>query len=219
MFSRRFFLTALKGLTLFFVIAFPLAQPTAATGLEDKAKTFIHSLAGEAIESLTRLDAPRDIRVQKFRALFKKHFAVRTIGRFVLGRYWRAAGKEEREEYLKLFEDLMVVSYVDRFNRYTGNNLNVVKAHAEKANSVTVFTQLPRGDAKPVNVLWRIGSRGENMKILDVIIEGVSMSQTLRSDFSSIIRQKDGKVSGLLEELRRKTAALKAGDKVENNKK
>ncbi len=46
------------------------------------------------------------------------------------------------------------------------------------------------------------------MKILDVIVEGASMSQTLRSDFGSIIRQKGGKVSGLLDVLRVKTAAL-----------
>ena len=42
-----------------------------------------------------------------------------------------------------------------------------------------------------------------------MVVEGASMSQTLRSDFGSIIRQKGGKVSGLLEELRVKTASLK----------
>jgi ABC-type transporter MlaC component len=61
-----------------------------------------------------------------------------------------------------------------------------------------------------VQVLWRVGARGEIIKILDVVVEGASMSQTLRSDFGSIIRQRDGKVSGLLEELRVKTASLKA---------
>ena len=45
---------------------------------------------------------------------------------------------------------------------------------------------------------------------IDVVVKGASMSQTLRSDFGSIIRQKGGRVSGLLEELRVKTASLKA---------
>ena len=105
----------------------------------------------------------------------------------------------------------MVVSYVDRFQRYAGKNLNILKTRAEKGSAVTVFTEITRpGGAKPAQVLWRIGARGEIMKILDVIVEGVSMSQTLRSDFGSIIRRKNGKVSGLLKELRVKTASLKA---------
>ena len=45
------------------------------------------------------------------------------------------------------------------------------------------------------------------------------MSQTLRSDFGSIIRRKDGKVSGLIKELRRKMADFKATDKPANGAK
>ncbi len=60
-------------------------------------------------------------------------------------------------------------------------------------------------------MLWRVRAYGDDtMKVLDVIVEGASMSQTLRSDFGSIIRQKGGKVSALLDVLRAKTASLKA---------
>jgi phospholipid transport system substrate-binding protein len=141
---------------------------------------------------------------------------VRAIGRFVLGRNWRSASKAEQQEYLGLFEDLMVVSYVDRFKRYAGANLDIVRVRSDNATNVTVFSKLPRDTARPVNVLWRVGARGDVLKILDVIVEGASMSQTLRSDFGSIIRRKDGKVSGLIKELRRKTADLKAAGKAAN---
>jgi phospholipid transport system substrate-binding protein len=142
--------------------------------------------------------------------MFTAHFNVRTIGKFVLGRYWRKASKKERTEYLSLFEDLMVVSYVDRFARYAGENLNVTRTRSENAKDATVFTQISRKTGKPVKVLWRVRAYGDTMKVLDVIVEGASMSQTLRSDFGSIIRQKGGKVSGLLDVLRVKTASLKA---------
>jgi phospholipid transport system substrate-binding protein len=182
-----------------------------AAGLEARAETFIQSLSKQAMESLTNQETPREQRIKRFRQMFTSHFAVRSIGRFVLGRYWRKASKDEQKEYLSLFEDLMVVSYVDRFQRYAGEDLNILKSRAEKGSAATVFTEIARpSGAKPVQVLWRVGARGEIIKILDVIVEGASMSQTLRSDFGSIIRQKGGKVSGLLEELRVKTASLKA---------
>ena len=113
----------------------------------------------------------------------------------------------------------MVVSYVGRFKRYAGANLDIVRVRSDNASNVTVFSQLPRDTARPVNVLWRVGARGDVLKILDVIVEGASMSQTLRSDFGSIIRRKDGKVSGLIKELRRKMADFKATDKPANGAK
>lgn len=210
MLNRRRFLAVLLGPAFILVLALPPGGAFAAE-LEVRAEAFIRSMAKDAVETLTQGDASREERIKRFRKLFNAHFAVRSIGKFVLGRNWRKASKEERAEYLSLFEDLMVVSYVDRFQRFAGKNLNIIKTRAEKGSAVTVFTKIGRpGGAKPVQVLWRIGARGEIMKILDVIVEGASMSQTLRSDFGSIIRRKDGKVSGLLEELRIKTASLKA---------
>jgi len=209
MMMRRRFFAALAGLTLFAVVALP--GVSRAASLEERSEAFIRSLAQEAIESLTKKETPRDIRIGNFRKLFNRHFAVRSIGRFVLGRNWPKASDEEQKEYLILFEDLMVVSYVDRFQRYAGQGLKVSKARKEKETLATVFSEIARpNNSKSVQVLWRVGTMGENMKILDVVVEGASMSQTLRSDFGSIIRQKDGKVSGLLEELRIKTVALRA---------
>ncbi len=211
MLNRRRFLAVLLGPAFILVLALPSGRAFAA-GLEVRAEALIQSMAQEAIESLTQQGTPREERIKRFRQLFNAHFAVRSIGKFVLGRHWRKASKDEQAEYLSLFEDLMVVSYVDRFKRYAGKNLNILKTREEKNSAATVFTEIARSSgAKPVQVLWRIGARGEIIKILDVIVEGASMSQTLRSDFGSIIRQKGGKVSGLLEELRAKTASLMAG--------
>lgn len=213
MFDRRSFMAALSGLAIFVVTTLPVGGVLAA-GLEMRAEHFIRSLADQAIESLAKKDSPREQRIKSFREMFNNHFAVRSIGRFVLGRYWRKTTDEEKKEYMVLFEDLMVVSYVDRFQRYAGENLNITKSRAERPNTATVFSEIARPNAaKPVQVLWRVGAKGETIKILDVVVEGASMSQTLRSDFGSIIRQKGGKVSGLLEELRVKTVALKNGAK------
>ena len=204
---------ALKGLVFIFVLILPLglAPPSVAAETQEMAGSFIRSLADQAIKSLTQKDTPRDVKIKRFRTLFNDSFAVRSIGRFVLGRSWRKASKEEQTEYLKLFEDLMVVSYVDRFSRYAGDVLVITRTRAENPRNTTVFTKVKTSSTgKPAKVLWRVGSRGKIMKIVDVIVEGVSMSQTLRSEFSSIVRQKGGKVSGLIEELRKKTKSLKA---------
>lgn len=209
MLNRRRVFRALLGPALLLAVVFAGGASYGA-GVDKRAETFIRSLAEQAIESLADQQTLRDVRIQRFRRMFNDHFAVRAIGRFVLGRYWRDATAEERREYLGLFEDLMVVSYVDRFQRYAGENLKILQSRSENEKTATVVTEIVRpGGAKPVRVFWRVGAKGEAMKVLDVVVEGASMSQTLRSDFGSIIRQKEGRVAGLLEELRLKTASLK----------
>ena len=192
------------------LIVMMLGTATAQTNnIEAGSSAFVKSLAENAIRSLASEDTDRAERIDRFRMMFNKNFAVRSIGKFVLGRFWKRASEDERKEYMSLFEDLMVVTYVDRFAKYAGESLQVNKAREENKNTATVFSVIKRpGGAKSIRVNWRIGTNGTIYKVLDVVVEGASMSTTLKSDFVSIVRRNGGKVSGLITELRKKTAAL-----------
>lgn len=208
MLKRRNILRIFFGFLLITNVS--MGTPSYAKSIEDGAKEFLDTLSNKALQSLTVKGVPRPERIKKFRDLFNDYFAVKTIGKWILGRYWRKASPEQQKEYLGLFEDLIVVSYVDRFAQYTGNGLKVTKTLAHNAKVATVFSEIAQPNStQAVRVDWRIGQRSNGHKILDVVVEGTSMSQTMRSDFGSIIRQKGGQVGGLLSVLRDKTTALK----------
>lgn len=178
--------------------------------MEDKATSFVQDLEKAAVSSLTDTTKPRQERVDAFRTLFRDKFAVNVIGRWTLGRSWRKANKEEQTEFLKLFEDLMVATYVDRFANYAGEGLKYTKTVPVDENMSTVHTEIVRADqvdSRPISVLWRVGRQGEIYKVLDVVVQGASMSLTLQKEFTAIVRNK-GSVAGLLEELRKKTSEL-----------
>ena len=181
-----------------------------AADLAGGAQAFVETLARDAVDTLTRPDVPRADRIRTFRALFNDRFAVRSIGRFILGRHWRRATKAQQDAYLTLFEDLMVVSYVDRFASYSGNRLTIVRTRADTDRYATVFSQF-RADsaAKPVNVDWRVGKANGQYWVMDVVVAGASMSGTLKSQFASIIRSNGNQVGGLITELRKKTDSLR----------
>lgn len=182
-----------------------MAVPGARAGtLAEGAGNFITSMAEQAIATLTEEGISREKRVARFRELLNENFAVKSIGRWALGRYWRKATLAERSEYLILFENLIVTSYVDRFERYSGETLTVTKTVVKKAGDAIVYSQITRSQGiKPVNVNWRVRAREGKFKIIDVIVEGISMGQTQRSEFASVIRQNGGKIQGLLEKLRK----------------
>jgi phospholipid transport system substrate-binding protein len=201
----------LVGTLIGFVVVAGMGTLVKADDIKAESRAFIQIMANKAIQSLTANEISRVERIKRFRLLFNDRFAVRSIGKFVLGRHWRKASKDEKIEYLGLFEDFMVISYFDRFISYAGETLQFKNTRIENKSNVTVFSEIkqPNG-AKPIHINWRVGNNGSIYKVLDVVVEGISMSNTLRSDFGSIISQKDGKVLGLIEELKKKISSLQA---------
>ncbi len=175
------------------------------------SQQFVRTLADKAISQLTDATLSAGEREQRFRVLLGDHFDVLGMGRSALGRFWRIATPDEQKEYLVLFEDLIVATYANRFRDYGGENLditNVVKNSGSEDVAILVQSQIVRNVAKPIRVDWRVARASGDHKIVDVVIEGVSMMQTQRSEFSSVITRGGGKVASLIDELRAKTKSL-----------
>jgi len=192
-------------LVIIVMTAIFVSAPGRAADASGDAQAFIAGLADRAISALTPPGISREERETRARSLLNDNFAVPAIGQFVLGRYWRDASAEERAEYLRLFEDLIVVTYVDRFSRYSGETLKINRAVTDPdSGDVVVYSEISRSGGPPVQVGWRVRRADRTFKIIDVIVEGVSMGQTQRSDFSSVIRNNGGSLDALLAEMRRR---------------
>jgi len=168
---------------------------------------FIDQLGQAAIQYLTDKSIGSEERRSRFRDLMHKAFNVPGIGRFVLGRYWNEATEQERQEYMSLFEELVVRTYADRFSEYSGEKFAVgkVQRDAERQNYATVLTTISRPNGQTVRVDWRVRQEeDQSWRVVDIVIEGVSMSVTQRSEFASVIESKGGTVKGLIDTLRQK---------------
>lgn len=198
--GRRFILVVAAALAVRLFFVAPAAK---ADAFADGAQKFIESLADKAIAALTGKDIPRAERVRRFRKLLNEHFAVETIGRWVLGRHWRDASDAERREYLRLFEDLIVKTYVDRFTEYSGEKVTILKTVVADNKDAVVFTSITRpNQPEPIAVEWRVRAREGNYRIVDVMVTGVSMGLTQRQEFSSVFARNGGNMAAFLKELR-----------------
>src|SRR5262245_9255797 len=192
---------------IFFVllaIALVPAMSAPAGAAADPAQ-FIKTMGQKAINELTGPNVTEAERQERFRQLFTESFDVPTIGKFVLGRYWRTATDAERAEFLKLFEDFIVKSYAVRFADYAGESFDVQNTTGAADGASVVHSRINRKGAETIRVDWRVQQNQDRLAITDVVVEGVSMAVTQRSDFASVIQSKGGKVAGLIDALRAKT--------------
>ncbi len=132
---------------------------------------------------------------------------MKLIGRFVLGKNWRAATESEKSEYLELFKKYIINTYQKRIGEYSGENLDIVKAKPLNNKEFLVNSVIVRPKGPKIQLDWRVRkSKSGDLKIIDIIVENVSMALTHRDEFSSVISQNGGKVEGLLQKLRDHTA-------------
>jgi phospholipid transport system substrate-binding protein len=177
----------------------------AAAGAPD---AFIRDIGKEAINSLTGKNLSDTERRNRFRSILSRAFDMPVIARSTLGVYWRRTTPEQRREYVKLFEDFVVQAYAERFRDYSGEEFKVGQTRDLNNREHLVGSEIVRGDQPPVRVQWRVRGNSD-YKIVDVIVEGISMLVTHRDEFAAVIQQNGGKVDGLLDDLRRKTASVK----------
>lgn len=206
MLNRRRFLTFASAVigSLGFVSGAVYASENSET-FKAGAKDFIGKLAKEALISLTETKLTLAERRERFRELMHRYFAFKVIAKWVLGRYWRRTSDKQKEEYLALFEKLMVITYADRFERYAGEKLTIDKVEIRGEKDALVHSTLQRPEGlKSVAVIWRVRPKDSSYKIVDVMVEGLSMGITQQKEFSSVIRKNNNKVEGLLGELRKR---------------
>ena len=139
--------------------------------------------------------------------LLTRSFDLPRISRFVLGRYWRKATRRAEKELRFLFEDFTVQAYAARFREIGSARLRVAKSREVSANQVLVLSFIELPDRAPIEVDWRIRERESKLKIVDVVIEGVSMRDLAARRVHRRHPSERGQNSGLLAALRRKTEA------------
>jgi phospholipid transport system substrate-binding protein len=190
---------------LLIVAAFAIAHPAvAASDANSAASAFMQTLGDEAIDELTDPSVPAPERQARFRRLLNAHFDMAAISKFVLGRYWRTADEAQRAEFQKLFEDFIVVSYSARLDEYRGETFIVSGSSAKGGGTILVHSKVDIPDSEGIRVDWRLHDDSGEFAIVDIIVEGVSMAITQRSEFASVMRR--GGVDGLLQALRTKNA-------------
>ena len=196
--SRRIFTAAVIGLA---VLLFATDEPRAGSS-DDPALTFIQSLGDRAVEALRdNINNSFEEREAAFREVMVRGFDIPIVGRFVLGRHWRTASKEQRRDYMAIFVDFIVRVYASRFDSYGGELFTARSVIDDESGDKIVRAQIVRPSGHdPIGVDFRVRMRDEGYKVIDVSVEGISMLHTHRVEFASVVNRKG--IDGLLSDLR-----------------
>lgn len=196
------------SLAVLVLIGALLSTPVAAND-QTRAVDFLRTLGDKAV-ALAGEARKEDIasREAKLKKLLEEGFDVDLIARIVLGRYWNTATPAQREAYITLFQDFIVLTFARRFQDYNGETFEISGAVPRGKRDYFVKSLVRRPSAADVAVDWRIRCNSE-CRIIDVVAEGISQVQTYRSEYGAIIQGGGGDVGALIDSLKQRVEQLK----------
>ena len=125
-----------------------------------------------------------------------------TMGRSVVGRvHWAKATKKQRRRFVKAFTNLVLNTYERAFVEYTFNKVKVypVRGGYEGKRRIKLHSTVYRKKAPPIDLSYRMVFKKKVWKIYDLSVEGISLVQSYRSQFSGPLAK--GGIENLIREI------------------
>ena len=122
------------------------------------------------------------------RKVAEEMFDLSETAKRALGRHWQSRTPAEREEFTRLFADLLEKSYLSKISLYGGERVSYVSESID-SDFATVRAKILRKQGGEVPVEARMLRRGDRWHIYDMSVEGISLIGNYRSQFNAVIQK------------------------------
>lgn len=182
---------------------------SAAIG-KQSARALVRGLVGQILEVIGA-EGRGGERESRLMAAIESQTDLSLLARMTMGRYWRRASVRQREAFVDVFGRYLLSSFAARLRHYTGADLGAARERfritgtkSVGKNDVLVRSRVTPPRGAPLAVDWRVRAKGDRLFIIDLVVEGVSLLVTQRSEFGSVLERIG--IDGLIGELQARAA-------------
>ncbi|HSA62732.1 MAG TPA: ABC transporter substrate-binding protein [Nitrospiraceae bacterium] len=184
--------------------------PAASAALAGGPTEAMKSMIDEVLRIIRDKELKQPEKTEERRRLLQKtvgdRFDFQEMSRRSLGAQWAKLSDPEKQEFVALFRSLLMNSYTEKVETYSGEGVVFINEKVEK-DYAEVRTKLLSGKTElPLD--YRMINRGADWQAYDVIVDGVSLVSNYRGQFTKIIQVSS--YSDLVDQLRKKSDKLKS---------
>ena len=148
-----------------------------------------------------KAESAREVKKEKLRLIYNNLFDDVEMGKRTLSRNWNNMNTAQRQEFVKLFRQVLEKAYVDRILDYTNEEVVFDKETMLSETQAEVQTRVITS-SKEIPISYRAILKDGSWKVYDVVIENVSLVLNYRTQFNEILAKNTPEQ--LLEILRKK---------------
>jgi len=205
--ARGMLRLARPAMAILVAVVSVLAAPgvRAATESEAAARAVIAETIDEVLAVLRDKSKPTEDRIRSLEQIVYGRFDLYVMSRLVLARNWKRFSETQKEQYVVEFKQYLTNTYGNRIERYDQQEVEIIGEREEPRGDVVVKTKILGGEFEGALVDYRLRKHDSEWRVIDVVIEGISMVSNYRDQFKSIVSS--GGPELLLEKLKEKNAA------------
>ena len=205
-------MTWFRATSALFIAFFAAALAAGTSRAEEgaaSARAVVEATSDQVLVILKDKGVPVDRRLERLQQIAYQRFDFPTIGRLVLARGWNQLSADQQTAFLDDFKRHLSLDYGRRIDAYTDQSVAVQGDRVEANGDATVRTQITGGTTGTVGVDYRLRKFGSEWRVIDIIVEGVSLVSSYRSQFQEIMAS--GGPTRLLQVLHEKNEKAAAG--------
>ena len=182
------------------------AQPAVAGGATEAMKSTIDGVLNIVQDKELKQPGRAEERRKRLEQVVGDRFDYQEMSRRALGAPWNTLSDKDKQEFVGLFQTLLTSSYADKVETYSGEGVQDLKERTEK-DFAEVRTKVLTGKTE-IPLDYRLLNKGTDWRVYDVVVDGVSLVNNYRGQFSKILRAST--FADLLDQLRKKSDKVKA---------
>lgn len=137
-----------------------------------------------------------------FERIFARYGDIPAVAASVLGPPWRGAGAGERQQFVAAFQSYLAAKYGAQFREYRNARIVVKGTEDGGRAGVLVRTTVVRPGQGDIAVDWQVSDRSGAPRVVNLVIEGVSMLANERAEIGAMLEASNGDIDGLVAQLR-----------------
>ena len=194
--SRRGFL--LSGLAFTALTALPLPAWALTDAL---AKSLVDKIVGD-INKVIASGKSESAMINDFERIFIRYADVGIIARSTLGVDSRRASNSQMRAFTRAFQGYVARKYGKRFREFIGGRIEVNSVRKVKSWHEVISTAHLRGSA-PFEVRFLVSDRSGKVLFFDMVIEGVSLRLSERTEIGAMLDARQGNIDALINDLKK----------------
>ena len=179
-----------------------LATPTLSFALTDSSAKALVDLVVKEINRVIGSGASLSSMIREFERIFARYADVNIIARSTLGADSRRASAAQMRAFTDAFRGYIARKYGKRFNEFVGGKIEVKGVRRVKSWHEVRSTVYLRGES-PFEVLFLVSDRSGKDLFFDMVIEGVSLRLTERTEIGAMLDRRQGNIDALIQDLRK----------------
>jgi len=191
-----------KKFILISFIVFNLINTSNSQAIEPDV--FVQSTVNRASQVLSD-NLTKDQKIEKLKTIAQETVDIDGIGMYTLGKYRKTLNEDQKKEYKDLFYQYFLKTFSSRLAEYSNPEIQVNSKEKLNKNYTMVSSILVATEQRPeIDINWRIYTKNpDDLKIRDLVIEGLSLARTQKEEFSSIIESNNEDIEALFDNLRK----------------